>query len=88
MVRRHYRFTGQVQGVGFRYRARYAADGMCVTGWVKNEWDGSVEMEVQGTEEAINRMLAMINRSSYIRIDSIECRDIPLKERETFFHVR
>ncbi len=88
MVRKHYRFTGQVQGVGFRYRARHAADGMCITGWVKNEWDGSVEMEVQGTEEAINRMLVMINRSDYIRIDTMEYREIPLEEHETSFHVR
>ena len=71
MVRKHYRFTGQVQGVGFRYRAKYAANGMCITGWAKNEWDGSVEMEVQGTEEAINQMLVMINRSDYNRIDTI-----------------
>lgn len=49
MVRKHYRFTGRVQGVGFRYRAKHAASGMCVTGWVRNEGDGSVEMEVQGT---------------------------------------
>ena len=88
MVRKHYRFTGRVQGVGFRYRAKHAACGMCITGWVKNEWDGSVEMEVQGTEEAINRMLVMINRSDYIQIETIECRDIPLEEQETSFHVR
>lgn len=88
MIRRHYRFTGQVQGVGFRYRAKYAANGMCITGWAKNEWDGSVEMEVQGTEEAINRMLVMINRSDYIRIDTIEYRDIPLEEHEASFYVR
>ncbi|MBO5283787.1 MAG: acylphosphatase [Lachnospiraceae bacterium] len=88
MVRKHYRFTGQVQGVGFRYRAKYAANGMCITGWAKNEWDGSVEMEVQGTEEAINQMLVMINRSDYIRIDTIECKEIPLEEHETSFYVR
>ena len=32
MVRKHYRFTGRVQGVGFRYRAKHAACGMCITG--------------------------------------------------------
>ena len=52
------------------------------------KWDGSVEMEVQGTEEAINRMLVMINRSDYIQIETIECREIPLEEQETSFHVR
>ena len=88
MVRNHYRFTGRVQGVGFRYRAKHAASGMCVTGWVRNEGDGSVEMEVQGTEEAINRMLVMINRSNYIQIDTRECREIPPKEQERTFQVR
>ena len=54
IVRKHMRFTGRVQGVGFRYRAKYAANGMGITGWVRNEWDGSVEMEAQGTEKQIN----------------------------------
>lgn len=88
MIRKHFRFTGRVQGVGFRYRAKYAASGMCITGWVKNEWDGSVEMEVQGTKEAIDRMLIMINSSDYIVIDHIESREIPLEEHENGFHVR
>lgn len=88
MVRKHFRFTGRVQGVGFRYRAKYAAGGMCITGWVKNEWDGSVEMEVQGTEEAIDRMLIMINSGDYIVIDNVESQDIPLLENESGFHVR
>ena len=60
VVRRHMRFTGRVQGVGFRYRAKYAANGMGITGWAKNEWDGSVEMEAQGTIAQINMMLKMI----------------------------
>ena len=88
MVRKHFRFTGRVQGVGFRYRAKYAANGMCITGCVKNEWDGSVEMEVQGTEEAIDRMLIMINSGDYIVIDNVESQDIPLLENESGFHVR
>lgn len=61
---------------------------MCITGWVKNEWDGSVEMEVQGTEEAIDRMLIMINSGDYIVIDNVESQDIPLLENESGFHVR
>lgn len=88
MIRKCFRFTGRVQGVGFRYRAKYAANGMCITGWVKNEWDGSVVMEAQGTEEAIDRMLIMINKSDYIVIDSIESRVIPLEEHENSFYVR
>ncbi len=85
MVRKRFRFTGRVQGVGFRTRAKYAARGMYITGWVRNEWDGSVVMEAQGSEKAIDQMLIMINRSDYIRIDSMESEIVPLKEDEASF---
>ncbi len=87
IVRRHMRFTGRVQGVGFRYRASYAARGLGVTGWVRNESDGSVEMEAQGTREQLDRLLVMINRSEYIVIDRIETQEIPIREHETGFRV-
>ncbi len=88
IVRRHICFTGRVQGVGFRYRASYTARSLGVTGWVKNREDGSVEMEAQGTQEQINRMLTMLNRDSYIRIERMDTREIPLLEEETGFHVK
>ena len=48
IIRKHFFFKGRVQGVGFRYRAQNAASLYSVTGWVKNLYDGSVEMEAQG----------------------------------------
>ena len=59
-MRRHFRFYGRVQGVGFRYRAQQAAGSLGVTGWVTNLYDGSVEMEAQGKEEELDRLVAMI----------------------------
>lgn len=47
------RFVGEVQGVGFRWTSRRVAEGTGVTGWVRNESDGSVQMEIQGTDEQI-----------------------------------
>lgn len=88
MIRKAFKFTGSVQGVGFRYRAQYAANGLRVTGWVKNEWDGSVSMEAQGSEEQINEMLKLINQGSYIQIDRMEYYEIPVVEEERSFHVR
>lgn len=87
-IRRYFIFNGRVQGVGFRYRASYAARGLGLTGWVKNNWDGSVEMEAQGTETQIQQMLIMLNKDSYIRIDRVEAKELPLKEDEHGFHVR
>ena len=46
MIRKHIVFYGWVQGVGFRYRARHAADLYGCTGWVRNEYDSSVSMEI------------------------------------------
>ena len=41
------RFYGMVQGVGFRYTASHAANMYRLTGYVKNEYDGSVSMETE-----------------------------------------
>ena len=69
MIRKHITFQGWVQGVGFRYRARHAAELYGCTGWVRNEWDGSVTMEIQGTEEAIdNRSILLYNVRRMLRI--------------------
>lgn len=88
VIRKEIRFKGHVQGVGFRYRAKYSADGCGVTGWVKNEWDGSVLMEAQGTQKQINEMLKLINKGSYIQIDNLEYKEIPLEEYSRGFHIR
>ena len=60
MIRKRIVFYGWVQGVGFRYRALHAADLIGATGWVRNEFDGSVTMEIQGTEEQIDGVLLPI----------------------------
>ena len=66
-VRRRYSIEGQVQGVGFRYRARYAAQSLELTGWVENEDDGSVTLEVQGDPVKFRKLFALIQRSDYIQ---------------------
>ena len=51
IIRKQIRVYGSVQGVGFRYRTEHAAESVGATGWVRNDPDGSVFMEIQGTEE-------------------------------------
>lgn len=84
VIRRHYQFYGMVQGVGFRYRANYAAKAVGVTGWVINCYDGSVEMEVQGSREQIREMLVMIESGSFIHIDDVNYKDIPVILESSF----
>ena len=88
MIRRQIRFYGWVQGVGFRYRARHAAQLHGCTGWVRNEWDGSVSMEIQGAEEAIDRVILAIETGRYIRIENMDSRTIPTDPEERSFQTR
>lgn len=83
-VRRHIRFSGRVQGVGFRYTACYIARSLGLTGWVRNLWDGDVEMEVQGCPEVIDKLVADLNKGRFIRIDSMETEDISVKKESSF----
>lgn len=86
-TRYHLVFSGRVQSVGFRYRAVHAAGSLGLTGWVKNCWDGTVEMEAQGCPDEIRRMIRMIADSRYIVIEDIQAKEIAL-ETESGFHVR
>ncbi len=93
MIRKRFVFIGRVQGVGFRYLTRRAADLIGVTGWVRNERDGSVTLEIQGTEEQVDGvMLALkhmiIKRGRYVRIESIDEEEVPIVADETGFKTR
>lgn len=88
MVRRHIYFSGRVQGVGFRFQASWAAKRFGLTGWVKNLYDGRVEMEVQGDADAIDGMLEALTSDTYIRITDIDSVEIPLEEGERKFRTQ
>lgn len=51
---RQWILTGRVQGVGFRYFAKRAADRLGVRGWVRNRADGSVEVRVAGSPQVLD----------------------------------
>ena len=85
LIRKHITFHGSVQGVGFRYRARHAASLYGCTGWCRNEWDGSVTMEIQGEEENIDRVLLSVEAGWYIWIENMYVKTIPVLESERSF---
>lgn len=87
-IRRRIVFHGRVQGVGFRYTARYAAESLGLTGWVKNEWDGSVLMEVQGSEFLVNKLMVRMNTDRFIRVEWVDSEEIPIKENERKFSIK
>ena len=84
MVRKHIFFSGDVQGVGFRFRASHAAKLYNLTGWVRNEWDGSVELELQGPSQDIEQAVSAIFSSPYIQISRTEAGQIPAVSENGF----
>lgn len=53
---RHVVVHGRVQGVFFRDSTRRRAEASSVTGWVRNNPDGTVEAWLEGTPEAVERI--------------------------------
>lgn len=70
----HVLYSGQVQGVGFRYTARTVAQGFEVTGLVRNLLDGRVELLAEGERAELEAFRAAIRESglgSLIRQESV-----------------
>lgn len=64
--------SGRVQGVGFRYTCLSEARRLGVCGWVKNAWDGSVEVWSEGTQDALARFLLWLHDGPpHARVDSV-----------------
>ena len=83
-IRKHIIFYGRVQGVGFRYYAVNKANQLGLTGWVRNLPDGTVEMDVQGNEPSIDELIIFLQNRTYIWIERLDARSIPLIEEFGF----
>ena len=62
LIRLHAIVEGTVQGVGFRYFVMDVAESLDLTGWVRNRWDGSVEVLAEGTQIDLEKLLTMLYR--------------------------
>ena len=88
MIRKQVRFRGRVQGVGFRATTRSIAGGHAVSGWVRNEADGSVLLEAQGEAAAVRAFLEDVAARLSRNIDSADERDAPVAPGEALFEIR
>ena len=87
LVRRRFRFSGLVQGVGFRYEAQRIASQLDLVGWVRNQGDGSVVVELEGKANYIEAFLLAIEAIPRFDITEIQTEDLPLSRTETKFRV-
>jgi DNA ligase D-like protein (predicted 3'-phosphoesterase) len=77
--------AGSVQGVGFREATRSKAARLGVTGWVRNEADGTVAVHAEGPAAAIEELLAFLRAGPpAARVDSAEVGDVQSEGHEQF----
>src|SRR5947207_6071537 len=62
MVAKEVRYTGRVQGVGFRYTAQHLAKDFAVAGYVRNLPSGDVELAAEGAAEQVDAFLDAVSR--------------------------
>jgi acylphosphatase len=75
--------SGRVQGVGFRYFTRDAAESYELSGWVRNNPDRTVECEVQGKEEDLESFCQQVSEGPPLsKIMDFEVREIPIVKDE------
>ncbi len=89
MVRVRARVQGRVQGVSFRVFTMQEATRYKVTGWVRNEPDGSVLLEAQGESDAVDKLLAWCKVGPPgARVKTVDREPIDPIAAETSFRIR
>ena len=80
-------FSGSVQGVGFRFTALSVADRNQLTGQVRNVFDGTVEMIIQGDPEDINDCIHDLKEAYPNNNITAAARDIPFDPKYKDFKI-
>lgn len=79
------RVSGKVQGVFFRASAKEQAEQLGLTGFVRNERNGDVYIEVEGEEDELNLFLSWCaSGPSRARVDGVTTEESALKNFSSF----
>jgi acylphosphatase len=80
---------GDVQGVGFRAATAHEARRLSVAGWVRNLRDGAVEVDAEGSENAVDGLLTWLRRGpSLARVTGVEVDDSLAPAGQDGFSIR
>lgn len=88
MLRYTITFTGRVQGVGFRATTISVAAGFNVTGWVRNERDGSVLCIAEGERAELDRFVEAVKRAMEGYVHNTHIQESPATGEFKDFGVR
>jgi acylphosphatase len=81
--------AGRVQGVGFRYSTVYEARLLSLSGWVRNCYDGTVEILAEGHAENVEALLSWCRNSPPgSRVTSVQHNEEPIEQPLEGFEIR
>jgi acylphosphatase len=86
-IRRHLIYHGRVQGVSFRLTCRMLAGDFAITGYVRNQSDGTVELEAEGPAGEVTRFLDAVQREFAGNITHTDARDVTPRGDESPFEI-
>lgn len=79
------KLSGKVQGVYFRASAKQKANMLGVNGFIKNERDGSVIVNIEGEDEAVSSMINWCRQGPALaRVKNIEITDSQAQNFDSF----
>jgi acylphosphatase len=85
LTARRYIVRGRVQGVGYRYFAKNAAERLGLKGYARNLDDGTVEVIAVGPESAIEDLLGALQRGPRLsEVRGIEHEPAPIEHHSSF----
>lgn len=87
-IRRAVTVRGLVQGVSFRWYTRLEADRLGLVGWVRNEADGTVRVEVQGPERDVEELIAWLGHGPpWARVTGVDVEERTPTETDIDFQI-
>lgn len=76
---------GRVQGVGFRWSAKKAAEKYNLEGIVKNLTNGNVYIEAEGNKENLEQFVIWCHQGpNYAQVENVQTEEIELKNYTGF----
>ena len=80
---------GIVQGVAFRYHTALKANELGLQGWVRNNKDGSVQVEAQGQGSSLNDLIRYLHKGPmHAKVDEVEIKWMETREISGKFRIK
>jgi acylphosphatase len=83
---RLYRVRGRVQGVGFRYFVEHGAEALGISGWVRNDDDGCVQVYAVGTAAQLSELAGLLWKGPrWAEVRGVDESEAALEKHHGFF---